>query len=412
MLTNAHVWPQWDCWLLPFFVFALVAASKERWLLAGMLIGGGAAFKGQILIVAPILLLWPIFSGKFAAALRVVIGVGLMAALVGLPWMLYTPAARYWLAEALAMTAMCGLLVGARRRFDWISIAAIVVTTAWAVWVCVRVGNGAWLWAIGGAWALAAAVLPRWTNRRWLAPVLAAQLTLAVFFAGWALGGRFEWLTLSYGRPQTQYPAMAMGAENLPRILSTGYRFGLNSPVTLPGLPAMEMRQFLAMLFGVTLVLCGIGAALHARRRDPRVMIALAAPWVLMFTLMPQMHERYLLWGAVVMCAGFGISGGLALLATALSFYSAMNMSLGMVGRDPNLLPWWNAITSGVSPDAAWALLVLAAISLYVAIAIEFRPKRKPEVRPAEVPDAIESKDDVFAEPPRENLPLVSVVPV
>ena len=35
VLIDAHAWPQWDVWLLPFFLGAMWAASTRRWMLAG-----------------------------------------------------------------------------------------------------------------------------------------------------------------------------------------------------------------------------------------------------------------------------------------------------------------------------------------------------------------------------------------
>ena len=37
VLIDGHAWPQWDVWPVPFVVFALLAASCGRWLVAGML---------------------------------------------------------------------------------------------------------------------------------------------------------------------------------------------------------------------------------------------------------------------------------------------------------------------------------------------------------------------------------------
>ena len=53
MIWNAHAWPQWDVWLIPFFLLGLLAMSKERWVLAGFVLMIGAAFKGQVLMIAP-----------------------------------------------------------------------------------------------------------------------------------------------------------------------------------------------------------------------------------------------------------------------------------------------------------------------------------------------------------------------
>ncbi len=51
-MLNSHGWPQWDIWIVPFFIFAALSASCSRWMLCGLLLGTAAFLKGQILIVA------------------------------------------------------------------------------------------------------------------------------------------------------------------------------------------------------------------------------------------------------------------------------------------------------------------------------------------------------------------------
>jgi len=61
MILDAHGWPQWDVWVLPFYLFAALAALKNRWFCCGCLLAAGAMLKGQLLFVAPFL-----FSGRYA----------------------------------------------------------------------------------------------------------------------------------------------------------------------------------------------------------------------------------------------------------------------------------------------------------------------------------------------------------
>src|SRR5262249_19432922 len=51
MILDAHGWPQWDVWILPFYLFAALAALRNRWFLCGCLLATGAMFKGQLLFV-------------------------------------------------------------------------------------------------------------------------------------------------------------------------------------------------------------------------------------------------------------------------------------------------------------------------------------------------------------------------
>jgi hypothetical protein len=53
---------------------------------------------------------------------------------------------------------------------------------------------------------------------------------------------------------------------------------------------------------------------MQARRRDPRLLLALATPWILFFALLPQMHQRYLVWGAAITALAIGVDISLALL--------------------------------------------------------------------------------------------------
>ena len=74
VIWNAHCWPQSDCLLLPFMLWALVAASADFWAVAGIMIAGGMMFKSQILFGAPLLILWPLWRGKLLAILRFCVG--------------------------------------------------------------------------------------------------------------------------------------------------------------------------------------------------------------------------------------------------------------------------------------------------------------------------------------------------
>jgi hypothetical protein len=62
MSLDAHGWPQWDVWILPFYLFAALSALKNRWFVCGCLLATGAMFKGQLLFVAPFFVLWPLWQ--------------------------------------------------------------------------------------------------------------------------------------------------------------------------------------------------------------------------------------------------------------------------------------------------------------------------------------------------------------
>src|SRR6201981_1197697 len=94
MILDAHGWPQWDVWILPFYLCAAFAALKNRWFWCGCLLALGAMFKGQLLFVAAVFLLWPLWQKRWMSALRVLAGFTATAALMVSPWLLRTSEAR------------------------------------------------------------------------------------------------------------------------------------------------------------------------------------------------------------------------------------------------------------------------------------------------------------------------------
>ena len=86
LLIDGHVWPQWDAWVLPPYLLAALLASMDLWFTTGLVIAVGMMFKGQFLLGAPLLLIWPLARGRFVEALRLGIGFVLMAGLLLSPW--------------------------------------------------------------------------------------------------------------------------------------------------------------------------------------------------------------------------------------------------------------------------------------------------------------------------------------
>jgi len=68
------------------------------------------------------------------------------------------------------------------------------------------------------------------------------------------------------------------------------------------------LQWALRLFYLGALAVCAHGMGRLLCDRDPRVLIAIAAPWLLMFALLGQMHERYLMWGAVLSAVALGVS--------------------------------------------------------------------------------------------------------
>src|SRR6266478_10120655 len=112
MILDAHGWPQWDVWIVPFYLFALLAALKNRWFACGCLLAAGAMLKGQLLFVTPFFLFWPLWQKRWTRASRVLAGFASTVALLVSPSLLRTPGA--WI--AFAAVAGASLLVALRYK--------------------------------------------------------------------------------------------------------------------------------------------------------------------------------------------------------------------------------------------------------------------------------------------------------
>src|SRR5205814_202405 len=90
-------------------------------------------------------------------------------------------------------------------------------------------------------------------------------------------------------------------------------------PVLHLGSLDFTLQWTLRLLYLGALTLCAYGAARQVRDRDSRVLIAITAPWLLMFALLGQMHERYLVWGAIVSAVALGVSLRLSIIHFIIS---------------------------------------------------------------------------------------------
>src|SRR6266480_749423 len=241
MILDAHGWPQWDVWILPFYLFAALAALKNRWFWCGCLVAAGAMLKGQLLFVAPFFVFWPLWQKRWTSTLRVLAGFAATSALIASPWLLRTPA-------------------------SWIAIAAVA-----------------------GASFLIALRYKLPDKAAWLAGILGC----AVFIIGALTGGSFAWFEIGFLYGTKHYPYLFISScYNLASLLAAA-GWSLKDHLLSAHLGSVHFHltlQWALRLFYLGAVaLCVRGAARHRRNRDPRVLIAITAPWLLMFALLGQM---------------------------------------------------------------------------------------------------------------------------
>jgi hypothetical protein len=426
LLLDAHVWPQWDVWVLPPLMLAALLATLDCWFFAGVVMGVGVMFKGQTMGLGSILALWPLFAGRFGALGRLITGFVLSAGLVLSPWLVLDNAPADWnvgplrwitalLAAAVTAAAISFYRRPLRQRAialwhelkdEWHGqssnadrqqtsifdltifcaslLAGIVLIT---MLVLRRWPSDAELPRITGLFLLLGILLPPWfLPRRALGVWIAAVLAAGIWMSAYLYHGDWTWKTVGFEYGARKHDTMALGAGingNLPQILSTRFGWDLHDPVMTLRPPirisapiTLDLRQFLIVVYAVLLALAGIGAAIQSRRNHPRLLAALSAVCVLMPNILCQMASRYQMWGAAATCILIGVSPGLTLLHIVLALLAAGMIGAQLMIPDPSRSPQLNDIVRRFSPDDGWIILAIAAILLYVALIPGRRPSK------------------------------------
>ena len=339
MILDAHGWPQWDVWILPFYLFAALAALKNRWFWCGCLLALGAMLKGQLLFVAPFFLIWPLWQKRWMNALRILAGFTATAALVVSPWLLRTPEA-------------------------WVAFAAVASIT---LLLAVRYN------------------LP--ARATWLAGILGT----AAFVIGVFAGGSFAWFEIGFLYGTKHYPYLFISScYKLASLLaSAGWSLkdDLLSVHVAPVHFHLSLHWAMRLLFLGAVALCARGAARHMQNRDPRVLIAITAPWLLMFALLGQMHERYLVWGAVVSAVALGVSVRLSIIHFIISAAStAMIVHVMLVDKKLDATLRAIDVLHNIRPYASVLMLVCVAFYFWDALGWRVPAFRTRAVKTATTP--------------------------
>jgi hypothetical protein len=380
VVLSAYGWPTWDLWIVPFFLLAALLGSLNFWFTAGLVIGIGAMFKGQQLLVVPVFVIWSLLLAQPWDSLKFGGGVICAISFITCPWLLsYIPPEKLALAReiqaeyAQAYQVPAGTFVIA-RVVDWsavlwvVGIVACATTLPWVGWLTLKreVANDRLKRVLASPWtwrAIAAISTVLWTLLPWLlkrnrsgwligfaiamgfaGAILLIRPRGIAFLASTAAGialllcmsvfhGSSAWYDCGLHFGTIHWPWMTMGmTDNLPGIMVADFNWvsdDLNViAVTIPAhllyhFPEsaidLSIKTVLVALYWIMLIPCCLGLGLHARRRDSRVLIALTAPWLMFFCFPPQIHERYLLFAAGISCICAGASVGMTLLGLLLS---------------------------------------------------------------------------------------------
>lgn len=361
VLWDAHCWPQWDIWVVAIFLFAALFASLSRWWIVGFLLGLGALLKGQTLLILPFFLLWPLFDRRPAAAGRIALGFLTVIAFAGSPWLLGTfangfwelnPAAVWWLARATAAAVLLFPWPGLRgsRRAGALAGAALLLLAPGGAG-----GSAAGQLVVAVVLTLAWFLEPRPARQVWLWSAVGAAAALALCVP--LFSGDLAWVRIGWLYGSHHYPMLRKGrALNLPALLEVW--FPQWEGRLLPG-----VRLALVATFAAGLAACARTAVRTSRTADPRLLACLAAPWVLLYAVMPQMHERYFVFAAAITAAPAVLIPGYVLLHLAIT-------ALALLAMIPlKFLPAWIiAPGADLRQEVSWMAVVCAAVSLTVAL--------------------------------------------
>lgn len=285
LILDGFGWPQWDGWILPFFIVAAVLASVDWWLCAGVMLGIGCMFKGQILFLAPVLLLCPLLAGWPGRFMRIIAGMTAAGGVVLWPWLVNNHAARAAIVvTVIAAAVICILAIfrqriftlpplvlrpmfaGDPRKFVWpprapqfravwpamrqaprlrlhvlwfVTGIILLIVAAFLIFWHLREGHG-WLraWALLMCLAVVSVpwLLPRRMWGAWLVLVFASALWLSAFVHD----GKFSWFEVGFAYGARKFDQMQTSPNslsNLPGILQDRFGWRLHDRVATVPLP-------------------------------------------------------------------------------------------------------------------------------------------------------------------------------
>jgi hypothetical protein len=430
LLIDSHAWPQWDVWILPIFLFSALLASLNWWMLAGILLGLGCMFKGQMLLGGPILILWPLFEGRWGALARIAIGFMVGAELVTWPWLVNSHAGMKWI-EAVAVAAGLVLLTSrlrpvlVREARRWVidpllgrkrdptnlllenpeqaivtslllasaAIAALTIAMALVFHGVISRPSDLPAGTLGCFFLLV--VLPPWFLRRrsigiWLAGVFA----VAIWISSGEFNGSYSWATLGFAYGSVKHDLMQMSIRNfcnLTSILGQSYQWDIHEQMgtfrfsfTTPGawrighwaIPSvnwawstdMDVKTTMAVLYGICLVISSAAAAMHSRRNDRRFLVALVVPWLVFPVVMCQMGDRYPIWASTISAGMVAVSLELSLLHIVLAAVSFAMVAKQLASFDTTRWPQLLQLMNPTFPGIAWMMLLITAIFFVAAL--------------------------------------------
>jgi hypothetical protein len=290
-------------WAIPFYLWTVLLCLWDCWFLAGMVMAVGAMLQGQLMFVAPIFVLWPLLAKQWQRTLRVVAGFALGFMLVVSPWMLTLRPNVHEPARVLNWPAV-----------KWVAIS-------WAV-----------LLIVGLIW-----------RRTWVRYALALAAAGCLLLCVPWFGAGTAWWEIGFLYGAEKFPNVGSNmTANLPTIVTTvlGWQNVHEVVWEIPkgwlwGWPSIDIgvtpRQVFLPIYVVLFLGTGWAMARHWRNAHEKLLVAVVLPWVLFFTVLPQMSPRYAVFAAGVGAICVGYSFAMPLLVWCFAWSLAAFLFTGPV---------------------------------------------------------------------------------
>ncbi len=397
----AHGWPSPNMWVIPLYLWTALFCLWDCWFVAGLVMGIGAMMQGQQMLVAPIFILWPLFAGRPVRAMRWVCGFAFAFIGITSGWMLSVRPdlqsqvrfvnwrAVSWLVASLLML----LLLALHRQFPWRYRRVWWLVPAGLAVVVINVPA----WAIGDRWIIGATMLLSvgmiaalwqfgWTTKRYLLPLATAGLLAGCMPL---FGATTAWWDIGFAYGAERFPNVGGTlANNLGAILHFNFNWQDIHETCFAIAPgtwfnwgsesiAVNNRQVLLTIYMLFFVAGAFALARQWRRRGRNLLIALVLPWVLFFTLMPQMSPRYAVFAAGIGAICIGRSAGMSLLVLYFSALTVEQTSLCMMFGNRVGGDHFNALFNGEMrdlferincPGPSWATLIAAGVFMWMSL--------------------------------------------
>jgi hypothetical protein len=293
-------WPQWDTWIVPFFLIAAVLVSLDCWLTAGLVLAVGGMFKGQTFFIAPVLILCPLFAGWISRFVRIIAGMAAGTGLIVGPWMVNNSRCGAFITAAILSAGIVCILStfrrpvghdigrffsGITRRLQqrwlprsqhqslshtqetgtaaptpipavpsiepapaapcqiplliWIGLAVAMLTAAFLP-LLLCIDQSASLRCCTIVFTLAILLVPWFIQRKMIAPWLVLTFATALWLGACSLHGDFSWWSVGFKYGTQKFQRMQLGFEslsNLSSILEHRYGWKLHDSVGTLRLP-------------------------------------------------------------------------------------------------------------------------------------------------------------------------------